>query len=341
MDLAVETLALWCQKRETALSLPPGAAFRAGALARFFGGSREYSGYRHLPELLPHWERGFEAMDRYRAEGGVLACPSCLQPWPEPVFPASSLGENLADWVRLTKSPSPNRYDLGVHRSGAFARLAGGVRVARYQFHEKVWLRGYDAMDGYLSQGGIIRCPCCDRPWSVSEGFSFPPISEWRPAARMLRAMASDRARSNAGLSGGSRQRGHPPRRLSPRVTLLPAQGQISLNRAAASILGVDERPADLLLEWFHRDLLLRIRRADGPVHLSPSDSSPDTAVVRPITLYPRRSTCGYIVGGLRPFFDTARGFIRSWRVARRFAPEVAEATLLVNRSGPYRKVGR
>lgn len=332
-DIPLDTLASWCRKAEAPPHLPAGVAFRAGAMARFFGASPEHSGYRHIPELLPHWKRGFEAMRRFLAEGGVLACPYCLKPWPEPVFPASSVGENLTDWLRRTKCPSSHRFDTSIHRFGAFTRLAGGARATAYRFHEQVWLAAYDAMDLHLAQGGILRCPCCDRPWSAPEGFSFPPRSEWLPAARMLRAMASEEAKTEAKAEAG------PPG--SARVTLLPAQGQISLNRAAAAILGVDERPADLLLEWFRRDLELRIRRADGPVHLPFADSTPDTKVVRPITLYGRRSTCGYIVGGLKPFFRAAKGLIWRWRAARSFVPEVLDGALLVYRSGPSRKVGR
>jgi hypothetical protein len=85
----------------------------------------------------------------------------------------------------------------------------------------------------------------------------------------------------------------------------------------------------------------LRIRRADGPVHRPLADSTPDTNVVRPITLYRRRSTCGYIVGELRPFFRAAKGLIWRWRTARSFVPEVLDSALVLYRSGPSHIVGR
>lgn len=325
-----ETLTAWISKIGTAPDPPARAALRCGAIARFFGASREQSSYRHIPALQTYWLRGYDAMHSFLSEGGVLACPFCLQPWSLRVFPASSAGENLTDWLRRTKSPSADRFDASVHRLGAFTRLAGGARATTYRFHDEIWLAAYDAMDRYLTQGGTLRCPCCDRPWYVPEGFSFPPNSEWRPAARMLRATASE----------GPKTEVEPP--AAARITLLPVQGQISLNRSAARVLNVDEHAADLLLEWFRPRNILRIRRADGPLELPFEGLKADSISVRPVTLYQRRSTRAYIIGGLGPFFRASKGLIWGWRAARRFAPVTTpDDALLLDRSGAHVQVGR
>jgi hypothetical protein len=137
-----------------------GSSFRAGGWARFLGKEREDNPYK-LRRLLEGWFLGYDRMEAYLGEGGLILC-ECGKVWDGRMGGAK--GCTLREWGDRNSQATWKGEDTAF-RAGARAALEGQdeCRYTRDDFVAQ-WIEGRAAMESFLSKGGKILCQQCRQP---------------------------------------------------------------------------------------------------------------------------------------------------------------------------------